>query len=67
MERLAPAELNVGSSVTAITAGYMSSSAVSDGGKLLIWGYNGYGQLGNGTQTSVYEPITIPLVGGHEQ
>ena len=42
------APLGTGRTATAITTGYHHSCAVLDNGDLKCWGYNGYGQLGQG-------------------
>ena len=40
-----------------IAAGWGHSLALRTDGKVLVWGYNGYGQLGDGTGTSRYRPV----------
>jgi hypothetical protein len=42
-----------------IADGGLSSSAIKTDGTLWAWGYNGYGQLGNGTTTSYSSPIQV--------
>jgi alpha-tubulin suppressor-like RCC1 family protein len=41
-------ELGAGRTATAITAGWNSSCALLDNGRVKCWGYNGYGQSGTG-------------------
>ena len=47
-----------------ITAGDKSYCALLSGGTAACWGYNGYGQLGNGTGTSsaVAVPVAVERV-----
>jgi len=44
---------------TAIAAGNGHSLAVNADGSLWVWGYNNYGQLGDGTQTNRNAPIQL--------
>ncbi len=46
--------------VVAIAAGAQSTCAVREDGSLYCWGYNGYGQLGDGTTTSRSNPTRVP-------
>jgi alpha-tubulin suppressor-like RCC1 family protein len=46
------------SGVTAIAAGGAHSLAIKDGG-VWAWGYNGYGELGDGTRTDRLTPVRI--------
>jgi alpha-tubulin suppressor-like RCC1 family protein len=48
-----------GVGATAIAAGVNHSLALADNGKVLAWGDNAYGQLGNGTNTAA--PSTSPV------
>jgi alpha-tubulin suppressor-like RCC1 family protein len=55
----APVAVNgMGSGVTAIAAGLDQSLAIQ-GGALYAWGYNVYGQLGNGTTTNSSTPVAV--------
>ena len=47
-----------------VAAGQNHSLAVGSDGHLYAWGYNGWGQLGDGTTTSVSAPEPIALPGG---
>ena len=43
-----------------IAAGQYHVLAVDDCGHLYAWGYNGYGQLGDGTTTNRSSPVHKP-------
>ncbi len=45
--------------VKAIAAGYFHSLALNSDGTVWAWGYNGGGQLGDGTQTSGASPVKV--------
>ena len=55
------ANLNLGSGevLTAIECGSGSNIAITSSGRLLVWGYNSYGELGTGTTNSVATPVDI--------
>jgi alpha-tubulin suppressor-like RCC1 family protein len=53
-----------GVSATAIAAGSGHTLAIGSDGKVYAWGFNGYGQLGNGTTTSSPTPVDVSLPGG---
>jgi len=48
--------------VTAISGGHWHSCAVADGGAT-CWGYNAYGQLGDGSETSASVPVPVAGLG----
>jgi alpha-tubulin suppressor-like RCC1 family protein len=52
------------SGVSAIGSGWDHTCAVLDSGALECWGYNGDGQLGNGTTTDSSIPVTVQLPEG---
>ncbi len=47
------------SSVTSIAASYMHSLALLSDGTVKAWGYNTYGELGDGTTISRWSPVTV--------
>jgi alpha-tubulin suppressor-like RCC1 family protein len=53
-----------GTTVTAISAGCNDSLALTKSGKVLAWGDNGSGQLGDGTFTPRHLPVTVKLPAG---
>lgn len=50
--------------VTAVSAGSDFSLALKSDGTVWAWGYNYYGQLGNGTFTDSYTPMQVPGLAG---
>ncbi|MBM4165221.1 MAG: hypothetical protein FJ222_12395, partial [Lentisphaerae bacterium] len=48
------------SGVVAIAAGQVHSLAVQEDGSVWAWGYNYWGQLGDGTTTTRLNPVEIP-------
>ena len=52
------------SGVTAIAGGYWHSLALKNDGTVLAWGYNGYGELGNGTYTQSVAPFQVSNLTG---
>jgi alpha-tubulin suppressor-like RCC1 family protein len=57
-------DLPAGVTVTAIGAGAGHSLAVTSTGRVLAWGYNNTGQLGDGTNTDSNVPVEVPLPAG---
>jgi uncharacterized repeat protein (TIGR02543 family) len=51
--------LQSGETIAQVTAGYSHSLAVTTQGRVYAWGYNVYGQLGNGTNTNRNTPTLI--------
>ncbi len=45
--------------ISGISAGYYTGGAITDEGKVLAWGSNGYGALGNGTTTNSTIPTNV--------
>ncbi|MBL8603385.1 MAG: hypothetical protein JNK72_15780 [Myxococcales bacterium] len=42
-----------------VAAQYISSCALMENGTIRCWGYNGYGNLGDGTTTQRFNPVTV--------
>ena len=60
-----PVTLHAGVTPTAIAAGQDTGYAIGTDGNLYAWGYGGYGELGNGTTTSIQStPVTVSLPAG---
>ena len=57
-------KLPAGTYVRAITASCLSSLALTRAGRLLAWGDNGDGELGDGTTTSRSTPVKVHLAAG---
>ena len=64
--RNSPLSVSLASGVTPTTieAGGYHSLAIGSDGKLYTWGYNGKGQLGDGTTTDKFTPQALSLPGG---
>ena len=54
---------SAGVSVTAVAAGADHTCAVSSGGGLWCWGWNGDGELGIGSVAIQYSPVAVNLQG----
>ena len=54
-----PVPINIMSDVAYVAAGGLHSLAVKTDGSLWTWGYNNYGQLGNGTEIYSLKPHKI--------
>ncbi|NDK29323.1 DUF11 domain-containing protein [Streptomyces sp. TR1341] len=62
--RYTPVPVHLPESVTAIGAGQATSYAVTSDGRVLAWGWNGYGQVGDGTTTNRNIPVAVHLPEG---
>jgi alpha-tubulin suppressor-like RCC1 family protein len=62
-----PVAVNVtvlsGKTVTKIASGGTTSFAITSDGLLYSWGYNGNGQLGDGTKTNRVYPVAVNMSG----
>ena len=58
-DRLSPVAVSGGHSFAAISAGLFQTCAVETSGKVYCWGFNGGGQLGNGTTVSSTQPVLV--------
>ena len=56
-----PVDLGIGRTATSISAGNDFTCAVLDNGDVKCWGFNGYGNLGDGSTTS----SNIPILANH--
>ena len=55
--------LGEGRTAVAITAGYYHTCAILDDGSVSCWGWNNYGQLGDGTTTNRNTPTQTSSLG----
>lgn len=56
---LSAGAIPAGTTFTGVAAGGSHSLALSSSGKLYAWGYNAYGQLGDGTTTTRLAPVAV--------
>jgi hypothetical protein len=63
-ERLTPVQVSGMTGVAAVAAGSRHSLALRSDGTVWSWGYNDYGQLGNGTTSVQVNPVLVPGVRG---
>ena len=52
-------QISIMGKTSSISVGYYHSMAIDSEGNLWTWGYNGYGQLGDGTTTQRTSPVQI--------
>ena len=50
--------------VAAVSAGYAHSLVMKSDGTVWAWGWNGYGQLGDGTSVDKYQPVQVQGLSG---
>ena len=59
-----PAGAGVLSTATAVSEGTSTTCAIVSSGHLYCWGYNGYGELGDGTTTTSHLPVEVKTPAG---
>ena len=62
-DRSTPVEISIPSNGSAVSldAGAMHTCLGVDDGSMFCWGYNAYGQLGNGGNGNSNSPVSVPL------
>ena len=62
-DRTTPVEISIPNNGSAVTldAGAMHTCMGINDGSMFCWGYNAYGQLGNGGNANANSPTTVPL------
>jgi alpha-tubulin suppressor-like RCC1 family protein len=59
-----PVKLPAGTKVVAAVSGLLHALALTASGRVLAWGYNLSGQLGNGSTTDRHKPVFVKLPAG---
>jgi alpha-tubulin suppressor-like RCC1 family protein len=60
LQSLTPVTVNgLGTGVAQVSAGIWHTCALMTSGSVWCWGYNGYGQLGDGTFTNRFSPVSV--------
>jgi alpha-tubulin suppressor-like RCC1 family protein len=61
-----PVSIPSGVTITAVAGGEFHSLAVTSTGSVLAWGSNTFGELGDGTTTESYLPVSVSLPSGNK-
>ena len=56
-----PVELPAGTDVTAIASGYFHCLALTSDGRVLAWGDDSRGEIGDGSTTDITHPVSVPV------